>query len=212
MGVNFGNFIADCALFGKPLRTAQFVSRFAQNIDQVLRAFGVHGHGFAHIGNLADHGVQKCRRHGNFRSADGVVVFHAVLAGDARHPVNGGDVENGHIGAHKLRELIVSVGRFFRLHRIAPAEIVESRQMIGIHTHGHGVSHRFVNRAGRHPVGVDIAVTRADAVGDHHAFHRIQKRPDDRRIRRPVIADADQGLDHRAALDFMIVLAHHRFF
>ena len=84
--------------------------------------------------------------------------------------------------------------------------------MIQISAYHHGIADCFVNGAGCHMVGVDIAVAWADAMRHDYAFHRIQNWPHNTRIRRAVILYAHHGFDYGTALNFMIVLAHNRFF
>ena len=209
--IHLRHFIANSSVFSEPFGAAQFIKSFTDNVNPILRAFGIHRHCFAHILNFADDRIKQRRRHGDFCFADGIIIFHAVFAGDAGHAKGGGIIVNRHIRANELRQFVFAVGRFCGLNRIAPAEIIQPRQMIQISAYRHGIADCFVNGASGHVVGVDITVTRADAMRHHHAFHGSKNRPHNARVRRAVILYAHHGFDNGAALNFMIVLAYNRF-
>ena len=59
--------------------------------------------------------------------------------------------------------------------------------------------------------GIEIAVAGIHAAGEHQSAVRTQHRAQHRGVARTVIGDADQRLDHTAALHFVIVLANHPF-
>ena len=81
----------------------------------------------------------------------------------------------------------------------------------GIGPDRHAVADRLVDDAGRHGVGVDAAVPGVDPARDGQPPARPAHRQDHRRVARPVVAIAHQGLDHGPALDLVVVLADDPF-
>ena len=143
--------------------------------------------------------------------ADLVVVLHAVLPRDAGDAVGGREVVEGLVRPDELGELVFAVGGLLRPDRVAPAEVVQSRETVERGPHGDRVPDGFVDGGRRHVVGVDVAVAGADAVGDDDALKGIEERPDDGGVARAVVDDAGQGLDHASPLDLVVVLADDRF-
>ena len=55
-------------------------------------------------------------------------------------------------------------------------------------------------------VGINITITRADAVGYNHSFEGTQDGSDNGGITGSVIAYPDKGLNYASTLDLMVVL------
>ena len=94
---------------------------------------------------------------------------------------------------------------------IAPAEIVEQGDPLGIGADRDAIAHRLVDGTGGHVVGVEIAVARIHPAGDDQPASRREDRPDDRGVAWSVVGDADQRLDDAPALHLMVVLPDHPF-
>ena len=91
----------------------------------------------------------------------GVFVVEAVLAGDERRAEGHGRVVAALRAAHQAAQPVWQVG-------VAPGEVVQQRDLVGVRAHGHHVAHRLVDRSPGHQVGIDRRVKRvgADAQGD----------------------------------------------
>ena len=211
LGAHLWHMVADGAQQGRVFRTAQFRKGDPQHIDQVAGPFGIHGDGLADVIDLGHGREQQGGRDGDLGATDLIVVFHRVLARDAGHPVDPGDIVQGAVGPHQLGQLVRAVRRLVGKDRVAPAKVVEPGHDREVGAHGHGVAHPLVDGRRRHVIGVDVRVARADAVGDDHPFEGIEQRPDHRGVRRTVVGHAGERLDHRAALHLVVVLADDVF-
>ena len=143
--------------------------------------------------------------------ADLVVVLHAVLARDAGDAVGGRDVVEGLVGPDELGELVLAVGVFSDWTGSHQQKLSRPARRSRAAAHGDRVPDRLVDGAGRHVVGVDVAVAGADAVGDDDALKGVEERPDHGGVARAVVDDAGQGLDHASPLDLVVVLADDGF-
>ena len=110
----------------------------------------------------------------------------------------------GECGPHQRPERLRPIG-------VAPAEVVEDRDALRVGADGHAVADGFIDGAGRHVIGIEVAVAGVHAAGDHQAAVRIEHRAQHGRVARAVVGDADQRLDDAAALHFVIVLPDHPF-
>ncbi|OPZ60815.1 MAG: hypothetical protein BWY87_00246 [Deltaproteobacteria bacterium ADurb.Bin510] len=210
-GVNLGHDSADQVQACQIFAAAQFSLGLAQQIDEIAGLLGVHGDSLLDVGDLADHRNQDRRRNRDLAAGPDVVVLHAVLAGNQRTVEGLGVVVEGLVGAHQLGQLVLAVGVALAFDRVAPAEVVEAGPVLGVAAHADIVAQSFVQGAGGHVVGVEVGVARHDAVRDDHAGVRIEQGPDHAGVRRSVVLGAGQGLDDRAGLDLVVVLAHHVF-
>ena len=144
----------------------------------------------------------------------GVLVVQAVLAGDEGRAVGDGRVVAALRAAHQAAQPVGQVG-------VAPAEVVEQGDLVGVGADGHAVAHRLVDGGPGHGVGVERAVGRVDAgrerdpavhaagpvaaaVGSAAAKRQVQHRGVGTAPRRP---RPDERLDHRAALHLVVVVA-----
>ena len=129
------------------------------------------------------------------------LVEQRVLAGDERHPIGASAVGATLHGANERTE---PVG----LGRVAPTEVVEHGDLIGIAADGHKVAYRFVHREQCHRVRVVSANRRADAVGEHDGFAAFgAERLEYRCVGGTIGLRADIGADHGAATDLVVVAA-----
>ncbi len=103
-----------------------------------------------------------------------VIVLHAVFARNTRNVVRGAVVVQGLIGPHELGQFVGPIRVGCREFRVGPTKVVETGNMAQTPTNRDDVANGFINGIGGHMVGINIAVTRADAVGDDHAFHAIE--------------------------------------
>jgi hypothetical protein len=102
-------------------------------------------------------------------------------------------------GAHQGTERLGAVG-------VAPAEVIEDRDPVGVGSHGNRIAHRFVDSASGHVVGIVITQTWIHATADHQATPAFQSRADDCRIAGAIPMDTDQWLDDAAPLNLVVVL------
>ena len=195
---------------GVPFGAAQFPIGLPQQIDEVPRFFHVHRHGLPDILHLSQDRKQQCRRDRDPNLSDLVVVLHAVLSRDAGDAVEGRDLKEGLIRTDELGELVLPVGIFFGPDRVAPAEIIQPRQSLERRPDRNRVPDRLVDRAGRHVIRVDVAVSGADAVRDDDSFERVEQWPDHRGVAWAVVEDAGHRFDHASPLHFVVILADDR--
>ena len=90
-------------------------------------------------------------------------------------------------GPHQAPQHVLPIG-------VAPAEVVENGDALGIGADGHAVAHRFVDGRGGHPVRIEIAVPRVHAAGDHQPAPRFKIGADDGRVGGAVLATPTSGL------------------
>src|SRR5262249_2177531 len=77
---------------------------------------------------------------------------------------------------------------------------------------GDDVADGLIDGAGGHVIRIDVAVARADAVGDNDALHGVEQRAQDGRITGAVVVFAHQGFDDASGLYFVVVLPNDPFF
>src|SRR5262249_4303489 len=99
-----------------------------------------------------------------------------------------------------------------RQHGVGPAEVVETGDMAQAAANGDDVADRLVDGTGGHVIGINVAVARADAVGNNDALHRVEQRAQDGRVTRTVVVFAHQGLDDASRLYFVVVLPNDPLF
>jgi hypothetical protein len=66
-----------------------------------------------------------------------------------------------------LIQLILGIGVRRGGDRVGPAEIVQAGDPTDAATDGDDVTHGLIDGTGYHMIGIDIAISRTDAVGDH---------------------------------------------
>ena len=88
---------------------------------------------------------------------------------------------------------------------VAPAEVVEQGDPVGVSAGGHGVGNRFHDPAGGHLIGIEPADVVAEPHAEHDPAVAAEHAADHRSIGR-AFAGSQQRLEHRAALHLMVVL------
>ena len=106
----------------------------------------------------------------------------------------------------KLSELVFPVRRLFTLHRIRPAEVVQTGQMGRIRADGHRLPDCHIHGRRHHVIRVNIAVPRHDSGGKDHALRRQRLDHENSRIGSHIVLHAGIRLDHAESLHLVIVL------
>ncbi len=185
---------------------AHLVARFPDDIQQVTRCFQIHGDRFCHIRH-------NPHRRDHQRTGDGVAftvfpqifVIEAVLAADERRTISHRRVITTLRRPHHRAESIRQAG-------IAPAEVIENGDLVGVCANRHQITHCLIHRRPGHRIRINRAVLRTKPIRERDSFHPLAlciqgEGNNHRRITRPVIIHAHQRLDRRAALHLMIVTA-----
>ena len=135
-------------------------SRRAEEDEHVAGRGELGGDACAGVGDVADGGDHQRRWHGVARAVGaGVLVVQRVLARDERRAVGDGCVVAPVDGGDQLAERR-------RAARVAPREVVEQRDAVGVGADGDDVADRLVDHGVGHRLGVVEAVPRVDADAD----------------------------------------------
>ena len=123
---------------------AHFIPGFADQIQQITRAFEVHGDAGFDVIDLAEGGDQQSGGDRDGAASTRAVlvaefIIEAVFATDEGCSISNRDVLTGDGGAHERAE-------GFRAFGVAPAEIVEDRDAVRVGSDGDAVSDGFVDR------------------------------------------------------------------
>ena len=118
--------------------------------QEVARLLQVHRHAPADVGHLAHRADQERRRDRQALALVGVLVVQAVLARDERRAVGQGQRRGSPCAAQDQRaERLGPLG-------VAPAEVVEEGDPVGVGPDGHAVADGLVDHAAGHRVGVEL--------------------------------------------------------
>jgi len=210
--VNGWDILSDKAVVGVILGPSQLRPCHADNVDQVAGLLYIHSNRFRHIIDPSQSREEKRWRDRYLVGRDTIVVFHAVLSRYESYVIRGTVIFDSHVCPYELRELVMPVRCFLRLYWVRPAEIVQPGDVSKFSPHRDDVSHCFIDAAGCHVIGVDVAVSRDDAIGYDDTDINIQDRPHNSPIGRAIAVPADERLHHTSTLYFMIVLPDPGFF
>jgi len=139
-----------------PLGAAHLPFRFAQHIDEIACALGIHRHG---PGIDRPMTRREAWRDGDLRRPRSGSRFSCCPCRRCRARRRCGIVVKGEVGPHELRKLVGARRRFLRLDGIAPAEVVKPREPLQRCRPRDGVANRLVDGAAAMWIGVDVAVS-----------------------------------------------------
>ena len=189
------------------VRATEFTMRVADQEDHVAGFLRVHCDRFADVIDLAHRTDQQAGR-----NRDGllfvVVIKEAELVVQAVFATNEGraqrdrEVLASDRGTDERPKRFGSIG-------VAPAEVVEDRNLGRIGSDRDRVPHGFVDRRSGHVIRVEVAVVRVHAATDHQPTTAGQFRTHNGSVAGSIALWADQRFDNAARLDFVIVLANH---
>src|SRR5262249_1055889 len=123
---------------------------------------------------------------------------------DERHTVRQSHITAGLSGQHQRAEKLRPI-------RVAPAEVVEQSDAARIGTDGNHIADGLINRRGRHRIRIEVAGTRIDTAANRQALPGTGYRGHHRRITGTIHLHAYERLEHRSALDLVIILADDPF-
>ena len=129
-----------------------------------------------------------------------VLVVQAVLARDERSAVGDRRLAAAGDGVDELTHRLGAA-------RVAPREVVEQRDAIGIGAGGHHVADRLIDHRPRHRPGVDRPEAGVDADAQHgERAARRARRQQYRRVGRAVVTSTAVG-PHDGAPEHLVVVA-----
>ena len=207
--VDFGYVPAVDAVYQTEVAAAQFDVGLTDQIERRTGVFQIHCQRVRNVVNLS-HGAdqQRCGNRDRAGFAVGFVaefVVEGIFATDERRRQFDGQVLAGDRRTDQRSQRFGSIG-------VAPAKIVQDCDSGRVGTDRDGVADRFVDRRSGHVIRVQIAIAGIDAAGKNQAAAGVHFRANDGGVAGAALADAHDGFDHAAALDFVIVLPNDPVF
>ena len=190
--------IIGLALHEVEMRTSEFGLCGADQHQGVPWSEQVGGHtpiGIGHVADRSDH--QSGWNSVSFSVRTDVLVVQGILSGHERSVEHERCSRATVDGRHQVSQSGLAT-------RVAPREIVEQCDLVGVGTDGDDVAHGFVDGVERHSLGIVQPVPRVDPDADRHAVC-LRRVGEYNTVGGAVRCGPDQGTNDRRTEDLVVI-------